>query len=53
MTIPYNSNIQANLLETNPIKKDWRKPVLDILELEHAQHGKTHINDGSFTHRSY
>jgi hypothetical protein len=53
MTILYNSKSQANPLDMNHPRKAWRKPVLDILELETAQHGKTHINDGSFTHRSY
>jgi hypothetical protein len=35
------------------IKKDWKKPVLDIIELERAESGfNHHTGDGRFTHRS-
>ncbi len=34
------------------VKKDWRKPVLDILPLEQAQHGSSHIADGVLKHHS-
>jgi hypothetical protein len=33
-------------------KKDWEKPVLDILELQSAQHGTHGLADGSIRHRS-
>ena len=33
-------------------KKDWTKPMLDILELESAQHGTSHISDGNIRHHS-
>jgi hypothetical protein len=32
--------------------KDWTKPVLDILELESAEHGFSHVNDNLTSHRS-
>ncbi len=33
-------------------KKVWTKPVLDILELESAQHGTSHVPDAIHRHRS-
>jgi hypothetical protein len=33
-------------------KKDWTKPVLDILELESAQHGISHVPDANYRHAS-
>ena len=44
----------ANAVQSIPpvTKKDWRKPVLDILELESAQHGASHVPDGLSRHRS-
>ncbi len=33
-------------------KKVWTKPVLDILELESAQHGVSHNPDHGVRHRS-
>ena len=33
-------------------RKDWTKPMLDILELENAQHGSIHIADGNLRHKS-
>jgi hypothetical protein len=50
----------SNLTRTNDLqgdrpvatKKDWKKPMLDILELESAQAGISHLQDGRFTHHS-
>lgn len=53
MTTPDNSSNKANPLDKTLARKAWRKPVLDILELEAAEHGKTHLTDGGFSHRSY
>jgi hypothetical protein len=53
MTTPDNSSNKANPLDKTLARKPWRKPVLDILELEAAEHGKTHLTDGGFSHRSY
>ena len=39
-------------LPTVTDKKVWIKPVLDILELESAQHGILHNGDGIALHRS-
>jgi hypothetical protein len=33
-------------------KKEWSRPVLDILEVESAQHGITKNQDRLLTHRS-
>lgn len=33
-------------------KKEWQKPVLDILSLENAQHGTKGQADGSILHHS-
>ena len=33
-------------------KKVWTKPLLDILELESAQHGTSHVPDAVLRHRS-
>jgi hypothetical protein len=50
-----SNQIRANDLQGNaPVepKKDWNKPVLDILELERAESGISRNNDGKFSHRS-
>jgi hypothetical protein len=41
-------------VETPPkqVKKAWKKPVLDILELESAQHGTSGLPDGNIRHHS-
>ena len=38
----------------NPVgpKKDWKKPELDILQLERAEAGLTGHKDSHFTHGS-
>jgi hypothetical protein len=51
MKNPASTNAIQGLPPVNA-KKDWTKPVLDILELESAQHGSTHIPDGVLKHRS-
>ncbi len=44
------NDLQGNVpVET---KKDWNKPVLDILQLEGAEAGISRNNDGKFSHRS-
>jgi len=50
-----NNPASANAIQSgspDQAKKVWTKPVLDILELESAQHGSTHIPDGVYRHRS-
>ena len=54
MTTLNNTNSRAKTMDMNLIPKKWGKPVLDIIELEAAQHGKAgHLQDGSQFHRSY
>jgi hypothetical protein len=47
-----NTNASQNLPPVT-VKKDWEKPVLDILELQSAQHGTTGLPDGAIKHHSY
>jgi len=50
----------SNQIRTNDLqgktpvatRKDWMKPVLDILDLEDAEAGLSRNNDGKFSHRS-
>lgn len=44
-----NENVDAAPAE---VKKAWKKPVLDILELQSAQHGHFTIPDGLTKHHS-
>ncbi len=44
-----NANVEAAPVE---VKKAWKKPVLDILELQSAQHGVFTIPDGLTKHHS-
>jgi hypothetical protein len=52
MSNPNRTNdLQGNRLVAN--KRDWKKPVLDILELGNAEAGiAPHNPDAHFTHRS-
>jgi hypothetical protein len=44
-----NVNVEVATVE---VKKAWKKPVLDILELQNAQHGAFTITDGITKHHS-
>jgi hypothetical protein len=35
-----------------PQRREWKKPVLDILVLADAQHGVSHVHDGIDKHKS-
>jgi hypothetical protein len=35
-----------------PQRREWKKPVLDILALADAQLGHTHVHDGATKHKS-
>jgi hypothetical protein len=37
---------------TVPQRREWKKPVLDILSLEDAQGGPFHLFDGHGKHKS-
>ena len=44
-----SANIEA---QPEPAKKAWKKPVLDILDLQRAEYGIFTIHDGPGKHRS-
>ncbi len=46
-----NKNVKVEVA-TVEVKKAWKKPVLDILELQSAQHGTSRIGDGLNAHHS-
>ena len=47
-------SVKMNVEEASrPAKKEWKKPVLDILELQNAQHGPGTISDGVIKHYSH
>lgn len=33
-------------------KREWKKPMLDILALADAQGGHSHVSDGTLKHKS-
>jgi hypothetical protein len=35
-----------------PQRREWKKPVLDILSLADAEHGMSHVHDGLNSHKS-
>jgi hypothetical protein len=35
-----------------PQRREWKKPVLDILALADAEHGVAGTHDGKFAHKS-
>lgn len=52
MTIAPSLNAQHPASPILPQKREWRKPVLDILDLADAQHGTSHVHDGLNKHKS-
>jgi hypothetical protein len=45
-------NAQHPASASVPQRREWKKPVLDILSLEDAQHGHFHNFDGVQFHKS-
>jgi hypothetical protein len=35
-----------------PQRREWKKPVLDILALADARYGQSHVHDGATKHKS-
>lgn len=52
MTKAPHMNAQHSASPTLPEKREWKKPVLDILILADAQHGPWVIHDGPGKHKS-
>jgi hypothetical protein len=52
MTNTPSTNAQHPASASTPQRREWKKPVLDILSLEDAQHGKFHLFDGNSFHKS-
>jgi hypothetical protein len=52
MTNAPTMNAQHPASATVPQKREWKKPVLDILALEDAEHGMSHVHDGLNSHKS-
>lgn len=52
MTNAPNMNAQHPASATIPQKREWKKPVLDILSLEDAQHGGVTLHDSFGRHKS-
>ena len=52
MTNTTSTNAQHPASLTAPIRRDWSKPVLDILALANAEHGFSHVSDRLNSHKS-
>ena len=52
MTNAPSLNAQHTASATFPQKREWKKPVLDILDLADAQHGVSHVHDALNKHKS-
>ncbi|HEX6770742.1 MAG TPA: hypothetical protein VF126_01865 [Acidobacteriaceae bacterium] len=52
MTIAPSLNAQHPASPSLPQKREWRKPVIDILDLADAQHGASHVHDALNKHKS-
>jgi hypothetical protein len=52
MTNTPSMNAQHPASTSVPQRREWKKPVLDILSLEDAQHGPYHLFDGQGKHKS-
>ena len=53
MTNAPSMNAQHPASASVPQRREWKKPVLDILSLEDAQHGGLSNLDGFGRHRSH
>lgn len=45
-------NAQHMASPSSAQKREWKKPVLDILDLADAQHGVSHVHDALNKHKS-
>jgi hypothetical protein len=52
MTTAPSTNAQHPASAIPPQRREWKKPVLDILALADAQLGHNHVHDGVHTHKS-
>lgn len=52
MTDAPNTNAQHAASATCPKRREWTRPVLDILALADAEHGRSHVSDGLNSHKS-
>lgn len=52
MTNTPSMNAQHPASAIVPQRREWKKPVLDILALADAQLGHNHVHDGVHTHKS-
>jgi hypothetical protein len=52
MTNTPSTNAQHPASPTIPQRREWKKPVLDILELVDAQHGTATTHDFNGKHKS-
>ena len=52
MTNTLKMNAQHPASASVPQRREWKKPVLDILSLEDAQAGPFHLFDGQGKHKS-
>jgi hypothetical protein len=52
MTITPSMNAQHPASASVPQRREWKKPVLDILSLENAEHGRWTLFDGAGKHKS-
>jgi hypothetical protein len=52
MTNTPSTNAQHQGSTISPQKREWKKPVLDILALTDAQHGHAVVHDGFTKHKS-
>ena len=52
MTNAPTTNAQHPASPTGPQRREWKKPMLDILSLADAQHGQTHLHDALGLHKS-
>jgi hypothetical protein len=52
MTNTPSMNAQHPASAIAPQRREWKKPVLDILSLADAEHGASHVHDGLNSHKS-
>jgi hypothetical protein len=52
MTNAPSTNAQQQASFAALERKDWKRPVLDVLALANAEHGQSHVHDAVLTHKS-
>jgi hypothetical protein len=52
MTDAPSTNAQQQASSTVLERKDWKRPVLDVLALATAEHGGSSVHDGALKHKS-